>query len=132
MFLKRIFGPTHDELVDFVYLHPVSLKIVRYDVERGIALEEKPNDYASRIHDFDGLATFEETEPAKLPIREADLRTRQSDEAIKASFKRRFQATPKRIHPVFLPVWNLHFRSKNRSAARVVSIDGLTGNPLEW
>jgi hypothetical protein len=132
MFLKRIFGPTHDELVDFIYLHPVSLKIVQYDAERGITLEEKPHDYASRIVDFDGLATFEEAEPAKLPIREADLRARQSDEAIKASFKRRFQATPKRIHQVFLPVWNLHFKSNNRSAARVVSIDGLTGNPLEW
>ncbi len=132
MFFKRLFGPSHDEMVDFIYLHPFSLKIVQYDAGRGITLAEKPAEYASRIVDFDGMATFQKLLPAGLRIREQDLRTRKPDDVIKASFKRRFQATPRTIRAVFLPVWNLHFRSAGRTAARVVSIDGLTGSKLEW
>jgi hypothetical protein len=131
-FIKRVFGPSHDEMLDHLYLHPFSLKIVVYDPERGITLHEKPGDYASRIVDFDGLATFQETGPASIRIRESDLRSRKPDDVIKQSFKRRFDATPKSVLPVFLPVWNLHFASKSRSSARVVCIDGLTGNPIEW
>lgn len=131
-FIKRLFGRDHDELVDFVYLHPYSLRIVVYDADKGISLHEQPGEYASRIIDFDGKTTLEEAEPARLKLRESDLKTRKADDVIKASFKQRFRAAPKTVKPVFLPVWNLHFGSPGRSAARIVTIDGLTGNPLEW
>lgn len=131
-FFKRLFGRDHDELVDYIYLHPYNLRIVVYDPGKGISLHEKPGDYASRIIDFDGMTQLEEIEPARIKLRESDLKTRKADDIVKQSFKQRFNASPKSVKPVFLPVWNLHFASSGRSAARVVSIDALTGNPLEW
>ncbi|MCC7507876.1 MAG: DUF853 family protein [Planctomycetes bacterium] len=131
-FIKRLFGRDHDEMVDFVYMHPYNLRIVVYDGDKGISLHDQPGEYASRIIDFDGKTTLEEAAPANLKLRESDLKTRKADDVIKASFKQRFKATPKTVKPVFLPVWNLHFGSPGRSAERIVTIDGLTGNPLEW
>ncbi|MBX3460739.1 MAG: ATP-binding protein [Planctomycetes bacterium] len=131
-FFKRLFGSSHDEMVDYIYLHPYSLRIVVYDPGKGISLHDKPGDYASRIIDFDGMTQLEEIEPARLKLRESDLKTRKSDDVVKQSFKQRFNASPKSVKPVFLPVWNLHFGSRGRSAERMVCIDALTGNPLEW
>ncbi|MCA8914296.1 MAG: ATP-binding protein [Planctomycetes bacterium] len=133
MFLKRIFGGRrHDEMLDSVYLHPENLKIVIFDPEGGIRLEERPEEYASRIVDFDGAVTFEEMRPGEVRLHEPEIKKRKSDEVIKESFKRRFRATPKRIQPVFLPVWNLHLKSSTRPSTRVVVIDALVGKPLDW
>lgn len=132
MFLKRLFGPRHDEMLDNIYLHPENLKIVIFDPGTGIRLEERPEEYASRIVDFDGAVTFEEKRPAEVKLHEAELRNRKSDDVIKESFKRRFKATPKKVQLVFLPVWNLHLKSRSRASTRVVVVDALVGKPLEW
>jgi hypothetical protein len=132
MFLKRLFGPRHDEMLDNIYLHPENLKIVIFDPGTGIRLEERPEEYASRIVDFDGAVTFEEKRPADVKLHEAELRNRKTDDVIKESFRRRFKATPKKVQLVFLPVWNLHLKSRSRAGKRIVVVDALVGKPLEW
>ena len=132
MFLKRLFGPRHDERLDHVYVHPGNMKIVVFDPASGIRLEEKPGDYASRIIDFDGHVTFEDKRPADIRIHEAELSGRKTDEQIKDSFKLRFAATPKKVTPVFLPVWNLHLKTQGRTGTRIVTVDALSGKKLEW
>ena len=67
-----------------------------------------------------------------MKLHEAELRNRKSDDVIKESFKRRFKATPKKVQLVFLPVWNLHLKSRSRASTRVVVVDALVGKPLEW
>ncbi|MCA8911835.1 MAG: DUF853 family protein [Planctomycetes bacterium] len=133
MFLRRIFSrERHDVRLDNIYLHPGNLKIVVFNPEDGIRLENKPEEYASRIVDFDESVTFEEILPGRLKLREGEIRNRKSDEIIKDSFKKRFNAKPKKIQPVFLPVWDLHLKTRGRSGSRIVTVDGLTGKPLEW
>lgn len=132
MFLKRLFGPRHDEMLDNVYLHPESLKIATFDENDGIALHERPGDYASRIIDFDGAVVFEKKPPGEVPFRESDFRTRKEDDAVKASFKRRYDASPRKVKPVFIPVWNLHMKTRGRGGHRIVTIDALVGKPLHW
>ncbi|MEZ5992978.1 MAG: helicase HerA-like domain-containing protein [Planctomycetota bacterium] len=133
MFLRRIFSrERHDVRLDSVYLHPGNLKIVVFQPEEGIRLENKPEEYASRIVDFDGSVTFEEILPGRLKLRESEIRNRKSDAIIKDSFKKRYSASPKKIEPVFLPVWNLHLKTRGRSGSRIVTVDGLAGKMLEW
>jgi hypothetical protein len=132
MFIKRLFGPTHDELLDSVYLHPENMKIVIFHPQDGIRLEERPEEYASRIMDFDGKVTFEQKPPAEVKLHESELQRRKPDEQIKESFKLRFKATPKKIDLVFLPVWNLHLKSSRTTNSRIVTVDALVGKPLDW
>jgi DNA-binding transcriptional ArsR family regulator len=129
--IKRMFGRRHDEMQDNIYLHPFSLKVVTYDPKDGVRLDERPGDYASRIIDFDGLATFAPVKPAEVPLRESDFKTRKPDDAVRESFKTRFRATPKSIRNVLMPVWNLHMLGSNRGGTRVVTIDGMTGSLLQ-
>ncbi|MBZ0136435.1 MAG: DUF853 family protein [Planctomycetes bacterium] len=132
MFLKRLFGPRHDERLDYVYLHPANLKVVVFDPEGGVKLEDQPERHASRVLDFDGRVTFEEKLPGEMRLHEIELRERKPDDVIKDSFKQRFAARPKKITPVFLPVWNLHLRTRGRTGTRIVTVDGLAGKPIEW
>jgi hypothetical protein len=132
MFIKRLFGPTHDELLDSVYLHPENMKVVIFHPQDGIRLEDRPEEYASRIMDFDGKVTFEQKPPAEVKLHESELQRRKPDEQIKESFKMRFKATPKKIDLVFLPVWNLHLKSSRTTNSRIVTVDALVGKPLEW
>lgn len=132
MFLKRLFGPRHDERLDYVYVHPGNLKIATFDPEDGVKLEEQPDRHASRVLDFDGKVTFEEKLPGDVRMYEQEIRERKPDDVIKESFRQRFNAKPKKVTPVFLPVWNLHLKTQGRSGIRIVSVDGLAGKPLEW
>jgi DNA helicase HerA-like ATPase len=121
-----------DELTDHVYLHPGNLKVVLFDPQDGVLLVEKQGEYASKVVDFDNHATFTEAPPAQLKLVEAELRGRQPDEVVKDRFKKLYNATPKSIQPVFIPVWKLHMQSRTRSAKRIVTIDALAGRKLEW
>lgn len=129
---KRIFGRDHDEILDNVYLHPQSLKILVYNPSEGITLETKPEEYASRIEDFDGVAEFENQMPLRLKIVADQWLHRQPDDNVKAHFRDQFRAVPKRVSVVFLPVWELHLERKKKGGIRVVRIDALAGKSLDW
>jgi hypothetical protein len=133
MFLKRIFSrERHDVRLDYVYVHPGNLKVVTFDPEAGITLEERPERHASRVLDFDGRVTFEEKLPGEVRLNENELRERKPDEVVKDSFKLRFDAKPRKVAPVFLPVWSLHLVTPGRSGTRIVTVDGLAGKPVQW
>ena len=82
--------------------------------------------------DFDGRVTFEDKLPGEIRLHEQEIRERKPDDVVKASFKQRFDAKPKKVLPVFLPVWNLHLKTAGRSGTRIVSVDGLAGKQLDW
>lgn len=130
--LKRLFGANFDEHIDSIYLHPISLKILVYDDARGISFHDQPDQYASRIQDFDGLTTHDEVNPGDLQLREEDWTGRQEDGVVLARFRDQFDASAEALEPTFVPLWNLHFRKSARGAIRVVSVDALSGQPIDW
>ncbi|MFT5469808.1 MAG: hypothetical protein ACI8UO_004930 [Verrucomicrobiales bacterium] len=130
--LKRLFGANFDENIDSVYLHPVTLATLVFDPARGISFHDRPDQYASRIQDFDGLTKHEYLAPGQTSFREGDWNGRQTDAAAIAHFTKRYEASPEGIEPTFVPLWNLHFRKSSRGAIRVVSVDALSGCPIDW
>ncbi|MHC4841126.1 MAG: helicase HerA-like domain-containing protein [Planctomycetota bacterium] len=133
MFIKRIFGGgRYDEYMEFVYLHPESMKIVVFSTDDGISLVEKPEDRASRIDDFDGVTTMEERPPALVKIHESDFKRSKDSQTVATSLKRRYDVTVKKVEPVLFPVWNLKFSTHGKSGARVAVIDAISGKPVEW
>ncbi|MEM7009855.1 MAG: helicase HerA-like domain-containing protein [Verrucomicrobiota bacterium] len=130
--LKRLFGANFDEHIDSIYLHPNSLKILVYDDTRGISFHDQPDQYASRIQDFDGLTTHDELKPGDLQLREEDWIGRQEDSIVLSRFRDQFDANAETLEPTFVPLWNLHFRKTARGAIRVVSVDALSGQPIDW
>lgn len=121
-----------DELSDHVYLHPTNLKFVVYTPTGGIKLEDNPGEYASKVADFDGVSTVEQTPPAALKFNPAELHQRKHDDIVKQTFKQRFHASVKYVRQMFLPVYQLHMTAQGRSGTRVAMIDGLSGKPLVW
>ncbi|MCC6464028.1 MAG: ATP-binding protein [Planctomycetes bacterium] len=121
-----------DHLQGHVYLHPVNLKIAVYTPEGGVRLEDRPDDYASRVRDFDNVTTLERALPGNLRLNLVDLQNRKSDEVVKQAFSQRYKATPKKVTNLFLPVWNLHMKAVGRAETRIAAIDGLAGKPLQW
>ncbi|CAG0927191.1 hypothetical protein PLCT1_00261 [Planctomycetaceae bacterium] len=132
MIFLRLFGASHDEKLGSVYLHPKTLRVLTYSPADGIKFSDKPDDHASDIRDLDGVATFEARQPGDLNFDENEFKGRAAEETIKSSFKQRFNASPKRIEPVFVPVWRIFMREQGGANLRIVTIDGLSGKEVEW
>jgi DNA-binding Lrp family transcriptional regulator len=130
--LRRIFGPTHDERVGTIYLHPHNLGVILFSNERGIRFDDLPEGPASDIADFDGVATIERVEPALLELDDADVRRRKTEREVRAHFSKRFDATPGAIDPLFVPLWDLYFDRAEHGGHRRLTIDGLVGLPVRW
>ncbi|MCB9596186.1 MAG: DUF853 family protein [Sandaracinaceae bacterium] len=129
--LSRLFGDAHDHRVGRVYVHPHNLGVVVFDNERGLRFEDRPSSPASEIRDLDGVAERVERRPVELAFEEADWTGRASEEAVRASFRERFQAIPGAIEPVFVPLWTLYFVTE-AGARRKAQIDALVGRPVRW
>ena len=122
----------YDHLSESAYLHPRNLQMVVFHPQDGLFLEEKPEEHASEIEDFDGVASFEKRAPADLLIDEHEWTERTPDERALETFLARYQVRPDGIEAVFLPVWRLHLRRPGRPGARIVTIDALSGHAMEW
>lgn len=132
-FWRRLWSRGHYEhRADSVYMHPRTLQLVVFDPKDGLSLHERPEELASEVADFDGVAGFERLAPADVPIDEHEWRERQSEAAVGDRFHALYQARPRSLEPVFLPLWRLHLRVPGRPGARIVTIDALSGFPLEW
>ena len=114
---KRLFGPDDEERLGNIYLHPRRLAIVVYVPGEGMRLEQEPGEFASEIEDFDGVTDLKELLPGEIHFDEVDWRERRSDDDIKSWFESRFQATPTRIEPLFIPVWSLRLRRRTTAAS---------------
>lgn len=108
-----------------MYLHPKTLRVLTYTPGDGMRFADKPDDHASDIRDLDGVATFEPRQPGDLNFDENEFKGRASEETVKSSFKQRFKASPRRIEPVFVPVWRIFMREQGGANLRIVTIDGL-------
>ncbi|MCC6572738.1 MAG: DUF853 family protein [Planctomycetes bacterium] len=131
-FIKRIFGGQYDEKLGSVFLHPLTMQVLAFTPNDGMRLTDNPGQYASDVRDFDGVTNFQEVPPGSLTIDERDLLKRQSDDAVKAAFKKRFDATPKNLEVVFVPVWRIRMNEQGSATQRVVTIDALVGKIIEW
>ncbi|HJL14189.1 MAG TPA: DUF853 family protein [Sandaracinaceae bacterium LLY-WYZ-13_1] len=129
--LSRLFGPSHDERLGSVYLHPHNLGVLLFTNEDGIRFTDVPRGPASEIRDFDGVTEREARAPAELAFDEADWTARASEEAVRESFAKRFEAAPGRVAPLFVPLFHLLFRSETGSLRRI-TIDAILGKPVRW
>lgn len=132
MILYRLFGQSHEEKLGCVYLHPRSLRVLVYRPSDGMRFEDKPEEHASDVKDLDGVATFVEQPPGDLNFDENEFRQRHDEAVVKQSFKQRFKASPRRIEPVFVPLWRIFMREQGSSNLRIVTIDGLGGKVVDW
>lgn len=127
----RIFGPSHDERIGSVYLHPHNLGVLVFTNADGIRFEDVPAGPASEIRDFDGVTEVQELPPAALALEDDDWRRRKPVEVVRERFRERFDATPGTVSTTFVPLWQLFLRSSSGSLRRV-TIDALVGRPVRW
>lgn len=130
--LGRLVGPSHDERLGSVYIHPHTLALLVFSPREGVGFVDRPSTYASQIRDLDGAAAFVEMEPGELAIDDQDYEKRRPAADVKKHFKARFSAAPGSVTPVFLPLWKLVLRQRNGGGFRVLTIDALAGRPVDW
>jgi hypothetical protein len=128
---QRIFGASHDERIGNVYLHPHNLGVLLFTNDVGIRFDDRPSGPASEIHDFDGVTQIDLAAPGALGIDDDDWKRRASEEKVRASFQARFDATPRALSPLFVPLFHLFYESKHKSVRRL-TVDALIGRPVRW
>lgn len=132
-FFQRIFSSSkYEHRAESIYLHPRTLQLVVYHPSDGMFLHDRPEELASEVEDFDGVARFEQLPPAQIRIDEHEWTERRSDEAALDHFKALYQVRAKAVEPVFLPLWRLHLRVPGKPGARIVTIDALSGFAVDW
>jgi hypothetical protein len=129
--LARLFGPSHDERIGSVYLHPHDLGAWVFTNEGGIRFEDVPTGPASEIRDFDGVTETQELPPAALALHADDWRQRKPVEVVRERFRARFEATPGGVSTLALPLWQILLRGASGSLRRS-TLDGLVGRPVRW
>lgn len=130
--LGRLVGERPDQLVGTVYYHPSTLQILVYTEKRGIEFQDDPGDHASRVMDFDGVATFDDVSPAELPIDEDAWRGMCPPADVKKHFRSQFKATPGSVTRLFVPLWKLLLRQPESGNYRLILLDALVGKPVSW
>jgi DNA-binding transcriptional ArsR family regulator len=130
--LKRLIGPDRDQVVGTVYCHPRTLQILVFTARRGIEFSDQPGEYASRVDDFDGVATFDDVPPGTIDIDEEAWKTRRDAAAVKKHFRGLFRATPRTVTPYFVPLWRVMMHQRERGNYRVVVLDAVVGRPVSW
>ncbi len=131
---RRLFsGREFEERAESIYLHPRHLKVVVFDPKKGVNLHDRPADTASEVKDFDSLVQFERIGPDKIPFDEHEWRERADDKSVLKKIAGLYDdAKPHDVDTVFLPVWQIFFQRPGKAGARIVTIDALSGFPLEW
>jgi hypothetical protein len=130
--LKRLLGPDRDQVVGTVYCHPQTLQILVFTARRGIEFSDQPGQYASRVDDFDGVATFDDVPPGTIDIDEDAWNARRDTAAVKKHIRGLFSAVPRAVTPYFVPLWRIMLRQPRRGNYRVVIIDAVVGQPVSW
>jgi hypothetical protein len=132
-FWQRLLSRTDfEQRAESVYLHTRTLQLVVFDPRAGMFLHERPEDLASDIEDFDGVAEFEQRWPGELTIDEHEWRERRDEKEAIAHFRDLYHARPKGIEAVFVPLWRIHLRRPGRPGARILTLDALSGRAVDW
>jgi hypothetical protein len=129
--LARLFGDRHDERLGSVYVHPHALSVLVFSNADGVRFDGAPEGLASEVRGLDGVAEVRALPPATLGIEDADWTTRAPLERVRERFTSLFEATPRAIRPLFVPLFHLYLRSESGTLRRM-TIDALIGRPVEW
>ncbi|HWM88516.1 MAG TPA: hypothetical protein VNO33_21820, partial [Kofleriaceae bacterium] len=130
--LGRIIGPSHEERLGSLYLHPCTLDVLLFSNEAGLRFATRLPDHASEVDDLDGVVTFLEVRPGDITFDEEEWSARVAPALAKKRLRETFRARPGAVTPVFVPLWKLLLRRNTGSSYRVETIDALAGRPVDW
>ena len=132
--LGRLVGPSHDECLGCLYLHPITLDVLVLSSDEGIRFEpaERLPEHASQVDDLDGVVSFADVKPGALDFDEDEWRARRPPAEAKKRVRELFPARPGAVTPVFVPLWRLVLRRGAGQSYRVQTIDGFIGKPVTW
>jgi hypothetical protein len=128
----RIVGPTHEQRLGSVYLHPRTLAVLEYTADAGLRFATELPAHASDVRDLDGMVQFDEVRPADLELDEHEWRARREPADAKQHVRRLFGARAGAVVPVFVPLWKLILGKQAGASFRVVMIDSLVGKVVDW
>jgi hypothetical protein len=130
--IGRLIGPSHEERLGTLYLHPSTFDVLELSKESGLRFSSRPADRASDVEDLDGVARFIEVRPGDIPFEEEDWKVRRTPAEAKKRVRELFAARPGAVDPLFVPLWRLVLRRGAGVSYRVVTVDSLIGRPIEW
>jgi hypothetical protein len=130
--LARMVGPTHEQRLGSVYLHPRTLAVLEFSTGAGLRFATELPAHASEVKDLDGMAQFADVRPGDIAFDEHDWQARREPTEAKQHVRRLFGARPDSVVPIFVPLWKLILSREAGASFRVVMIDGLVGQPTEW
>jgi hypothetical protein len=130
--LSRMVGPTHEQRLGSVYLHPRTLGVLVFTTEGGLRFPSDLPPHASDVKDLDGVVQLGEVRPGDIAFDEQDWRLRREPAEAKQHVRRLFGARPSSVVPLFVPLWKLILAREAGASYRVVMIDGIVGQIAEW
>lgn len=130
--LGRLIGPSHEERLGSLYLHPCTLDVLLFSTEDGMRFATRLPEHASEVSDLDGVVNFLEVRPGDIAFDEDEWRARCAPALAKKRLRDTFPARPGAVTPVFVPLWKLLFRRGSGDSYRVETVDGLSGRPVDW
>ena len=130
--LGRLIGPSHEERLGSLYLHPLTLDVLLFSADTGIRFATRLPEHASDVADLDGVARFLEVRPGDLTFDEQEWLARRTPALAKKRLRETFAARPGAVTPVFVPLWKLFLRRGAGESYRVETVDALTGRTVEW
>ncbi|HEY5926322.1 MAG TPA: helicase HerA-like domain-containing protein [Kofleriaceae bacterium] len=130
--LARMVGPTHEQRLGSVYLHPRTLAVLEFSNGQGLRFATELPPHASDVKDLDGMVQFDELRPADIAFDEHDWQAKREPAEAKQHVRRLFGARPGAVAPVFVPLWKLILSREAGASFRVVMIDGIVGQITDW
>jgi hypothetical protein len=130
--LARMVGPSHEQRLGNLYLHPRSLAVLAHAKQTGLHFIDELPAHASEVPGLDGIARFVEVAPGELSFDEDEWRARRPLPEVKQHLRRLFRAKAGAVTPVFIPVWKLVLRRGAAVSFRVVLLDALVGGVIDW
>jgi hypothetical protein len=130
--LARMVGPSHEQRLGDLYLHPRSLAVLAHAKHTGLRFLDELPAHASEVPGLDGVARFVEVAPGELAFDEDEWRARRPVPEVKQQLRRLFRAKAGTVTPVFIPVWKLVLRRGAAASFRVVLLDALVGGVVDW
>lgn len=129
--LSRIMGPSHEQRMGSIYVHPRELTVLCWDAGRGLRFSDKPAEHASDVHDLDGVVRFTRLAPAGLRFDEKHWTTRKREAEVRAALDARWSFDIKSVSPCFVPLWKLMIRRHEPAGMRVMLLDSIAGHVVE-
>ena len=130
--LARMVGPTHEQRLGSIYLHPRTLAVLEFSTSGGLRIGAELPPHASDVKDLDGVVQFDEVRPADIVFDEHDWRDKREPADAKQHVRRLFGARPGAVVPVFIPLWKLILGRDAGASYRIVMIDGIVGQVADW